>query len=80
MCGICGELGMGGRPVSPEVVTAMCDVLEHRGPDGSGVFCRGSVGLGHRRLAILDLSSAGAQPMWSNDRRWCIVFNGEIYT
>ena len=79
MCGICGELGMGGRPVSPEVVTAMCDVLEHRGPDGSGVFCRGSVGLGHRRLAILDLSSAGAQPMWSNDRRWCIVFNGEIY-
>lgn len=79
MCGICGELSFDGRPVSPEVVTAMCDVLEHRGPDGSGVFCRGSVGLGHRRLAILDLSPTGAQPMWSNDRRRCIVFNGEIY-
>jgi asparagine synthase (glutamine-hydrolysing) len=79
MCGICGELGFGGRPASRETLARMCETLEHRGPDGSGAHCRGSLALGHRRLAIIDLSPAGAQPMWSADRRRCIVFNGEIY-
>jgi asparagine synthase (glutamine-hydrolysing) len=57
----------------------MCDLLAHRGPDGDGVWTSGPVGLGHRRLAIIDLSPAGRQPMHSSDGRLTITFNGEIY-
>lgn len=57
----------------------MCDLLRHRGPDGEGTWVEGPVGLGHRRLAIIDLSPAGAQPMQSVDGRAVIAFNGEIY-
>jgi len=76
MCGIAGELSFGARP-DPAVIKRMSDALAHRGPDGEGLFCEGAVGLAHRRLAILDLSEGGAQPM---TREGCtIVFNGEIY-
>jgi asparagine synthase (glutamine-hydrolysing) len=67
-----------GRPIDRRLVSAMTSVQAHRGPDGEGVVCRGSVGLGHRRLAIIDLAT-GEQPMASGDGSIWIVFNGEIY-
>ena len=80
MCGIAGRVNFRtGAPVDGAHVTAMCDLMRHRGPDGSGVWCEGDVGLGHLRLAIIDLSPAGAQPMASADGRLVITFNGEIY-
>jgi asparagine synthase (glutamine-hydrolysing) len=80
MCGICGIFAYrDGRPVTHEQVQAMADVIRHRGPDDEGAFVDGAVGLGHRRLSIIDLSSAGHQPMPSRDGRYQIVFNGEIY-
>lgn len=79
MCGICGLWYFNDRPVQPREIKAMSDLLAHRGPDGEGMHLDGSLGLGHRRLAILDLSPAGHQPMpYANGRYW-IVFNGEIY-
>lgn len=57
----------------------MAKKLAHRGPDGEGVFCSGHAGLAHRRLAILDVSERGAQPMHAKSRKWTIVFNGCIY-
>ena len=57
----------------------MTEVLAHRGPDGSGIWTSPGVGFGHRRLAIIDLSEGGAQPMLTPDRRVAITYNGEIY-
>jgi asparagine synthase (glutamine-hydrolysing) len=78
MCGIAGIADVTGRPVDRALLQAMTAVQAHRGPDGEAVVCRGAVGLGHRRLAIIDLST-GDQPMTSDDGRLWIVFNGEIY-
>ena len=78
MCGIAGIADVTGRPVDRALLQAMTAVQAHRGPDGEAVVCRGAVGLGHRRLAIIDLST-GDQPMASDDGRVWIVFNGEIY-
>jgi len=80
MCGIVGRVNLeSGAPVDASVVRAMCRLIAHRGPDGEGVLVRGAVGLGHLRLAIIDLSEAAAQPMVTDDGRYAIVFNGEIY-
>jgi asparagine synthase (glutamine-hydrolysing) len=84
MCGIAGYWDRSNQTspeVSQAIVTAMTDTLFQRGPDSSGVWLDPSAGvaLGHRRLAILDLSPEGAQPMLSADGRYLIVFNGEIY-
>jgi len=80
MCGIAGIFHTDvPKPVDPARIEAMCDVLAHRGPDGSGVWTAPGVGLGHRRLAIIDLSDAAAQPMLSDGRRQAISYNGEIY-
>src|SRR5689334_22719591 len=78
MCGIAGIFNVDGRPCDPADVRRLIDPLTHRGPDGSGVWTNGSVGLGHRRLAILDLSESGKQPMPFGGRYW-ITYNGEIY-
>jgi len=78
MCGIAGVLRADGRPAEGHLVQAMTDVLSHRGPDGDGMFIDGPVALGHRRLAIIDLST-GDQPMFSDDRSRVVVYNGEIY-
>ena len=63
MCGICGILNLDGKPAERSLLEAMSETLAHRGPDGHGVFTCGPLALGHRRLAILDLSERGAQPM-----------------
>jgi len=81
MCGIAGLIHR-GAPANPgEVAARMADALLLRGPDSGGSWCdaQAGVGLGHRRLAILDLSPAGAQPMVSASGRFVIAFNGEIY-
>ena len=79
MCGIAGILHLDGRPVSPAVLQRMTDAIAHRGPDGEGHWSEGPVGLGHRRLAIIDLSPAGRQPMVSADDRYVLSYNGEVY-
>jgi len=57
----------------------MCSVLGHRGPDDAGIYLKDNIGLGHRRLSVLDVTPAGHQPMTNEDRTIWIVFNGEIY-
>jgi len=80
MCGISGFVNRDkDRPADEALLRRMTDVIAHRGPDGSGHFCTGSVGLGHRRLAIIDLSQNGAQPMHNEDGAVTVTFNGEIY-
>ena len=79
MCGIAGIYHLETpKPVDPARVAAMCDALAHRGPDGQGVWTAPGVGLGHRRLSIIDLAGS-PQPMASSDGRAMLVFNGEIY-
>jgi len=79
MCGIVGKYNLDGSPVNPDLITAMSNELIHRGPDDGGVHVEGHVGLGHRRLSIIDLSPLGHQPMATADEKLWIVFNGEIY-
>jgi asparagine synthase (glutamine-hydrolysing) len=79
MCGIVGAIAPPSRPPTAVVVKAMTDMLAHRGPDGEGVFVEGVAGLGHRRLAVIDLSAAASQPMHTADGRYVITYNGEIY-
>ncbi len=79
MCAIAGIFHMQtAKPVDPQRVRAMTDAQAHRGPDGEGVWTAPGVGLGHRRLAIIDLAT-GAQPMATEDGRFVITFNGEVY-
>jgi asparagine synthase (glutamine-hydrolysing) len=79
MCGIAGIFHCGTiKPVDPQRVERMCDVMAHRGPDGSGVWTAPGVGLGHRRLSIIDIAGS-PQPMHSVDDRYVISFNGEVY-
>jgi asparagine synthase (glutamine-hydrolysing) len=79
MCGIAGVLNFDGAPVDPRVLKRMTDAIAHRGPDGEGWYMDKGVGLGHRRLAILDLSPAGQQPMITDDGRYVLTYNGEVY-
>jgi len=79
VCGIAGVLNLNGDPVAPERLTAMATSMRHRGPDDEGIFHSGGVGLAHRRLAIIDLSSGGHQPMANEDGTVQIVYNGELY-
>src|SRR5580692_4649981 len=80
MCGISGILSADARRITTERLNKMTTAIAHRGPDGEGAWISGSgiAGLGHRRLSIIDLSSAGAQPMHYR-HRYTIVHNGEIY-
>ena len=78
MCGICGIVNFESDPVDRAVIERMTGALAHRGPDDAGYFVDGPVGLGHRRLSIIDLSG-GRQPIFNEDRSAAIVFNGEIY-
>ena len=87
MCGICGKISVNGN-MSEELIRKMCGALTHRGPDDEGVYLNNKIngqtphaeiGLGHRRLSIIDLSPAGHQPMANEDKTVWIVLNGEIY-
>ncbi|NEW91512.1 asparagine synthase (glutamine-hydrolyzing) [Rhodopseudomonas sp. BR0M22] len=81
MCGIAGATAARHAPVDRTVLKRMTDALAHRGPDGEGLWIAddGAVGLGHRRLSIIDLSSFGAQPMESASGRFVLSYNGEVY-
>ena len=79
MCGIAGQIRFDGETVNAEILRQMANTINHRGPDHTGFFIQDNIGLCHLRLSIIDLSSAGNQPMQSLDGRYQIVFNGEIY-
>jgi asparagine synthase (glutamine-hydrolysing) len=79
MCGIAGVMHFDGAAVCPDLVAAMTRTIAHRGPDGDGYYIDNPVGLGHRRLAIIDLSPAGKQPMANEDGSIWVTYNGEIY-
>ncbi|MFV8360331.1 asparagine synthase (glutamine-hydrolyzing) [Flavobacterium sp. LS1P3] len=80
MCGINGILHLQSqKKIDERILTKMRDSLEHRGPDDKGLFIENNIGFGHRRLSILDISLAGHQPYLSEDGRYVLVYNGEIY-
>src|SRR3989344_5775666 len=79
MCGIAGVVTKDGSSSNEGLVRGMTKAIVHRGPDGEGFWMAPGVGLGHRRLAIVDLSPTGAQPMHSSDDRLTIIYNGEVY-
>lgn len=79
MCGIAGIFNLDGEPASSVVLRKMTDSIAHRGPDGEGFFCDGELGFGHRRLAVIDLSDGGHQPMLTADGRFVLNYNGEVY-
>lgn len=81
MCGIAGIVSLSGQPVEPSQIAGLTDRLAHRGPDGAGHWFNADRGtaLGHRRLAIIDPSPGGHQPMATADGRYVIVYNGEVY-
>src|SRR5262245_3432511 len=74
MCGICGYVGL----TEDGLLSRMMDALTHRGPDGDGTYTAGDVGLGHRRLSIIDVDG-GRQPLFNEDQTLALVCNGEIY-
>src|SRR5215468_9263291 len=79
MCGIVGVFNLNGEPFSHSHLRTMVSSVAHRGPDGEGFFIEENIALAHRRLAVLDLSPRGAQPMSSKNGEWVITFNGCIY-
>ena len=74
MCGLAGILNLNGHSVAIQDLKRMGETIAHRGPDGEGFYIKENLGLVHKRLAILDTSNLGAQPMSSKDGRWTIVF------
>jgi asparagine synthase (glutamine-hydrolysing) len=79
MCGISGIFNLNRSPVSFEVLKKMTNSIAHRGPDGEGYYTKDYIGLGHRRLSIIDISEMAKQPMVSEDKRYVLTYNGEIY-
>src|SRR6476659_2010568 len=79
MCDICGQFNfINNAPVDPEIIWRMADSIAHRGPDDEGYFVSGPIGLGFRRLSIIDLAG-GHQPMADAEKTVWVIFNGEIY-
>jgi asparagine synthase (glutamine-hydrolysing) len=79
MCGLCGIVRFNGIPVSAPEIAKMTRIIHHRGPDDEGIWVDGEVGLGHKRLAIIDLTPSGHQPMGNESGDVLIVYNGELY-
>jgi asparagine synthase (glutamine-hydrolysing) len=78
MCGIAGIVGSGAEKTGFRL-QSMLESIDHRGPDDSGVFIQNEIAIGHKRLSILDQSKAGHNPFFSNDSKYVIVYNGEVY-
>ena len=79
MCGVAGIFHLDGREASGTYIRRMTSAIAHRGPDGEGHWLHDLLALGHRRLSIIDLSDAGAQPMHTHDGRYTLIYNGEVY-
>jgi len=79
MCGIVGYINLDNSKSDYNVIKRMTDVIFHRGPDGEGHWIEDNIAIGHRRLSIIDLSTAGNQPMVSKDSRYILSYNGELY-
>jgi len=79
VCGLVGYINVGDRPANEKITRDMGNLIAHRGPDGDGYWTDKNISLGHRRLAIIDLSEVSNQPMFSADGRYIMVYNGEIY-
>lgn len=79
MCGICGKLIFKDSIPKPDLIRAMCQTIVHRGPDDEGIYTAPHIGLGQRRLSIIDLANSACPPMANEDRTVWLVFNGEIY-
>ncbi len=79
MCGILGIYNLDGSSVIRDSIVEMGNQINHRGPDGEGIFVQNNIGFVHKRLAILDPSENGQQPMHSKDGKWVVIFNGCIY-
>jgi asparagine synthase (glutamine-hydrolysing) len=79
MCGICGIFNLDGKPIAHQTIKAMTDIMTHRGPDGEGHYIDKNIALGHRRLAVIDLTPKAAQPMASPGGEVVISYSGEIY-
>jgi asparagine synthase (glutamine-hydrolysing) len=79
VCGVAGVINLDGRLVERADLRRMTSAIQHRGPDGEGHWQEGNVGLGHRRLSIIDLTDSGSQPMVSDEGRYVLSYNGEIY-
>src|SRR3989338_4852875 len=79
MCGICGIISTAKEHIDEEVIRVMTEAMIHRGPDDEGIYSAPGVCLGHRRLSIIDLSSAGRQPLPNEDKSIWVILNGEIY-
>ena len=79
MCGVAGLIYIDGSQVDLEILKLMTDAIAHRGPDGEGHWIENNIGIGHRRLSIIDLTTNGQQPMVSEDKRYVLSYNGEIY-
>lgn len=79
MCGICGIYSRIGATPDEDIIIKMSETMVDRGPDDSGIYTAPHIGLGHRRLSIIDLSKSGSQPMTNEDKTVWLVFNGEIY-
>jgi asparagine synthase (glutamine-hydrolysing) len=79
MCGIAGFINNGDLEQNKILIEKMVRSLKHRGPDDDGVYINQNIAFGHARLSIIDLTKGGHQPMFSDDKDWCIIFNGEIY-
>ena len=80
MCGITGIFDRTSENISEVAVRKAVNAIRHRGPDGDDIWCEDNIGLGHSRLAIIDLSDTGTQPMMSRCGRYVLVYNGEIYS
>ena len=79
MCGIVGVFNLNGEVFSEKALRSMASEISHRGPDGEGYFINKGIALAHKRLAVIDLSEMGKQPMSSKNKIWTIVYNGCIY-
>ena len=79
MCGLAGVYNFNNNRVDETTLSRMVQILEHRGPDDSGIFVDQNLGFAHTRLSIQDLTESAHQPMWDETKSYCLSFNGEIY-